>query len=94
VLAEIAAERDISIAQAAFAWVLGRRGVTSALAGVTTLEQLRGLIAATDVEFTAGELEMLERPGTTAARLRAWEAPMVNEAVEADEPETAEALQP
>jgi aryl-alcohol dehydrogenase-like predicted oxidoreductase len=50
-LVEIAEGRDVSAAQVALAWLLGRSGVTSVIVGARTMDQL------TD-NLRAGELEL------------------------------------
>jgi aryl-alcohol dehydrogenase-like predicted oxidoreductase len=52
-LVAVASEQDISPAQAALAWVLGRPGVTSAVIGARTEAQLRDNLAAADVVLHA-----------------------------------------
>ena len=61
-LNDIAAERDQSLAQMALAWVLRLPQVTSALIGASRAEQVRENVAALEnLEFSAGELEALDR---------------------------------
>src|SRR5450755_2012872 len=59
-LVEIAAHRGVSAAQVALAWVLARPGVTSAIVGARTEEQLADNLAAATLELTADEHARLE----------------------------------
>ena len=64
-LVEIADHRGVSAAQVALAWVLARPGVTSAIVGARTEEQLADNLAAATLELTADEharLEAVSRP--------------------------------
>lgn len=54
-MAEIAAERSVSTAAVAVAWTLGFRGVTGAIVGARSPEQVDGWIAAATLELTAEE---------------------------------------
>ena len=59
---KIAAEKGLSAAQVAYAWVLANDVVTSPIIGSTKLPQLREAISALDVTLTAGEKKRLEAP--------------------------------
>jgi L-glyceraldehyde 3-phosphate reductase len=60
-LNKIAEERGQSLAQMALAWVLRDSRITSAVVGVSKLEQLRDCLAALDkTEFALGELELID----------------------------------
>jgi len=62
---EIAEARDVSPAQVALAWLLGRPGITTVIVGARTDEQLADNLAAADLELTPGEqtrLEEVSRP--------------------------------
>jgi aryl-alcohol dehydrogenase-like predicted oxidoreductase len=64
-LVEIAAERGVSAAQIALAWLLGRPGVSTIVIGARTSEQLADNLAATELELTAEEqarLDSVSRP--------------------------------
>jgi aryl-alcohol dehydrogenase-like predicted oxidoreductase len=64
-LIEIADLRGVSAAQVALAWVLARPGVTSAIVGARTEEQLADNLAAATLELAADEharLEAVSRP--------------------------------
>ncbi len=61
-LATIAAERGQSLPQMAIAWVLREERVTSALVGVSSVEQLEQNVAAlSKLSFSADELEAIDR---------------------------------
>ena len=59
-VADIAARRDVTRAQVALAWLLGREAVTAPIVGATRLAHLEGAIAATEVELDEQEVEQLE----------------------------------
>jgi aryl-alcohol dehydrogenase-like predicted oxidoreductase len=84
VLVEIAGTKEVSPAEVALAWTLGRPGVTSVVIGARTDNQLRTNLKAADLVLTAEEVDRLEqasRPpllypywhqaGTASARLSA-----------------------
>ena len=58
----IAAERGISRAQVALAWLHAKSVVTAPIVGVTKLAQLEDALASVEVELTADEIERLETP--------------------------------
>jgi 1-deoxyxylulose-5-phosphate synthase len=60
--AEVAAERGLSPAQVALAWLLSRDGVTAPIVGATKPTHLDDAIAATDVALDEKEIERLESP--------------------------------
>jgi L-glyceraldehyde 3-phosphate reductase len=60
-LADIAGRREQSLAQMAIAWVLRDPGVTSALIGARTVEQLDDSLKSLDnLDFTADELTQID----------------------------------
>jgi aryl-alcohol dehydrogenase-like predicted oxidoreductase len=59
-LSQIAARRDISMAQLAIAWVLRRPEVTSAIVGGRKPEQIEETVRAGDVDLTSAEIEEIE----------------------------------
>src|SRR5436190_17655524 len=66
-LNEIAAERGQTLAQMAVAWTVRDERVTSALIGASSVEQLEENVAAIDdIEFTADELEAIDRDAVDA----------------------------
>jgi L-glyceraldehyde 3-phosphate reductase len=66
-LNEVAASRGQSLAQMAIAWILRHQGVTSALIGASSVEQLEANVAALDrLEFSDDELAAIDRYATEA----------------------------
>ena len=66
-LNEIAASRGQSLAQMAIAWILRHQGVTSALIGASSVEQLEANVAALDrLDFSDDELAEIDRYATEA----------------------------
>ena len=61
-VAEIAAERGLSRAQIALAWLHAKSVVTAPIVGVTKLPQLEDALASVEVDLTADEIEQLETP--------------------------------
>ncbi|KAF5346826.1 hypothetical protein D9756_010565 [Leucocoprinus leucothites] len=64
---ELAKSKGISMAQVALAWVLQREGVSAAIVGTTSLDNLHDLIDAVDVKLTAEEMKSLEEFYTARA---------------------------
>ncbi|MRG55925.1 aldo/keto reductase [Phyllobacterium sp. SYP-B3895] len=60
VLVEIAESRDVSAAQIALAWLLGRSGITSVIVGARTDEQLADNLQAAEISLTSDERERLD----------------------------------
>jgi aryl-alcohol dehydrogenase (NADP+) len=63
-VAEIAAERDVSRAQVALAWVLSKSFVSSPIVGATKELHIDDAVAAVELELTADEITRLEEPYT------------------------------
>jgi 1-deoxyxylulose-5-phosphate synthase len=61
-VAAVAAQRGVSAAQVACAWVLQAPGVTSPIIGATKTQHLRDLIACVDLKLSAEEITALEKP--------------------------------
>jgi aryl-alcohol dehydrogenase-like predicted oxidoreductase len=61
-VAEVAAERQVSPAQVALAWLLQRPGVTAPIVGATKPHHLSDALAAEQLELTAEEVARLEEP--------------------------------
>ncbi len=59
---EIAAERGVSPARIALAWLMGRRGVTAPIVGATKADHVDDAAAATELVLTAEETARLEGP--------------------------------
>jgi aryl-alcohol dehydrogenase-like predicted oxidoreductase len=60
--AEVAAERGVSPAQTALAWLLSKPIVTAPIVGATKLAHLEDAIAATELALDDKEIERLEAP--------------------------------
>ncbi|MGD0240429.1 MAG: aldo/keto reductase [Streptosporangiaceae bacterium] len=60
----MAAERSVTRAQVALAWLHGQPVVTAPLVGANTVSQIDDAVASLGIELTAGELAALERPYT------------------------------
>jgi aryl-alcohol dehydrogenase-like predicted oxidoreductase len=60
--AALAAERGVSPAQTALAWLLSNPAVTAPIVGATKLHHLEDAIAATEVTLDEKEIERLEAP--------------------------------
>jgi aryl-alcohol dehydrogenase-like predicted oxidoreductase len=63
VLLRVAETLQVSAAQVALAWLLGRPGVTSAIIGARTDEQLADNLAAADLELADDQRAMLDAAG-------------------------------
>jgi L-glyceraldehyde 3-phosphate reductase len=73
-LAAVAKSRGQSLSQMALSWVLRPGGVTSALIGVSSVEQLdENLAAAQNLDFTDDELAEIDRHAGDAG-VNIWEA--------------------
>ncbi len=72
VLAAVADGRGVSMAQVALAWVLAQPGITSAIVGASSLEQLDDNLAAAALELTADELAALDAATALAPIYPAW----------------------
>jgi aryl-alcohol dehydrogenase-like predicted oxidoreductase len=64
VVERIAAERGVSMAEVALAWLLSRPGVTAPIVGATKIEQLETSLRALTLELTRDEIAALEAPYT------------------------------
>jgi len=62
VVEQIAAERGVSMAQVALAWLRTRPGVTAPIVGITKTSHLTEAIAALEVSLTDDEVARLEAP--------------------------------
>jgi aryl-alcohol dehydrogenase-like predicted oxidoreductase len=56
----MAAERQVSVAQIALAWLLTKPYVSTVIIGAKSMDQLRDNIASTRVQFTEAELQSLD----------------------------------
>ena len=59
---EVAAERGVSAAQVALAWLLHKPGVTAPIVGATRLEHLEDALAAEQLPLSEEEIARLEEP--------------------------------
>ncbi len=57
---QVAADRGVSTAQVALAWLLHKPGVTAPIVGATKLEHLEDALAAEQLALSPGEIESLE----------------------------------
>jgi aryl-alcohol dehydrogenase-like predicted oxidoreductase len=71
-LAAVADGRGVSMAQIALAWVLAQPGITSAIVGASSLEQLDDNLAAAELELTPEELAVLDAATALAPIYPAW----------------------
>lgn len=69
VLRTVAADLGETMARVALAWVVGRRGVTSTLLGVSSAAQLQGNIAALELELPADAVARLDAASSEARGL-------------------------
>ena len=61
-VAEIAAEREVSRAQVALAWMLSKPFITAPIVGTTKPQHLEDAIAAVDLPLSSDEIARLEEP--------------------------------
>src|SRR6195952_2581754 len=64
VVAQIAAERELSRAQVALAWMLSKSVVSAPIIGSTKMTHLEDAVAAVDVSLSDDEIARLEKPYT------------------------------
>jgi aryl-alcohol dehydrogenase-like predicted oxidoreductase len=72
VLLDIAGKRDVSAAQVALAWLLGRPGVTSVIIGARTDEQLTDNLAAAELALSEDERARLDEVSQEPLRYPHW----------------------
>ncbi len=65
-LDEVAARLGSSPASVAIAWLMARPSITAPIASATNLEQLKGLIAATELKLDRDSIELLNRASAPA----------------------------
>jgi aryl-alcohol dehydrogenase-like predicted oxidoreductase len=68
----MAAERQISVAQIALAWLLSKPYVSSVIIGAKSMDQLRDNIASTRVQLTDAELGTLEEVSRLPPEYPGW----------------------
>ncbi|CAN3977856.1 aldo/keto reductase [Kitasatospora purpeofusca] len=61
-LGQLAAKRELPMAQLALAWLLAKPAVTSPIVGATKMSHLQDAIDSLDVELDADEINFLEEP--------------------------------
>jgi aryl-alcohol dehydrogenase-like predicted oxidoreductase len=61
-VSELAAEKDVSMAQISLSWLLHQEWVDAPIIGVSSVEHLEGAVEALDVSLSESELEYLEEP--------------------------------
>ena len=71
-VAAVAAAHGVSMAQVALAWVVAQPGITSAIVGASSLEQLDDNLAAGALALTPDELESLDAATALAPIYPAW----------------------
>jgi aryl-alcohol dehydrogenase (NADP+) len=59
---ELAEQRGVTPAQIALAWLLHKPGLTAPIIGASKMPHLEQAVAAVDIELSAEEMEMLEKP--------------------------------
>jgi aryl-alcohol dehydrogenase-like predicted oxidoreductase len=61
-VAEVAAARDVPLAQVALAWVLAKPGVSAPIVGATKKKHLKDALAAEELHLSDDEIAALEKP--------------------------------
>ena len=61
-VAELAAEKDVTMAQIALAWLFHQDVVTSPIVGTTSVEHLEQAVEALDISLSSSDQEYLEAP--------------------------------
>jgi aryl-alcohol dehydrogenase-like predicted oxidoreductase len=72
VMRPMAAERQISVAQIALAWLLAKPYVSTVIIGAKSMEQLRDNIASTRVQLTDSERRTLDEVSQLPAEYPGW----------------------
>jgi aryl-alcohol dehydrogenase-like predicted oxidoreductase len=65
-LDEVAKQHNSTPARVALAWLMARPSITAPIASATNLDQLKDLIAATELELDRGSIEILNRASAPA----------------------------
>ena len=68
----MAAERSVSVARIALAWLLAQRAVSTVIVGARTMEQLRDNLAASEVILSAEELATLDQVSRLPEEYPGW----------------------
>jgi len=61
-VAELAAEKDVEMAQIALAWLFHKDVVTAPIVGTTSVDHLEQAVEALDISLSSSDLEYLEEP--------------------------------
>ncbi len=72
VMAEIAKNHNVSVAQVALAWMLKKPAVTSIIIGAKKYDQLLDNIAATELKLTDEEMQKLDKISALTSEYPAW----------------------
>lgn len=72
VMAGIATNHKVTVAQVALAWVRVQKGITSTIIGAKKPEQLQQNIASVNLQFTGDELEALHKISALPAEYPGW----------------------
>ena len=59
---ELAAEKDVTMAQIALAWLLHKEWVTAPIVGTTSVEHLEDAVEALEIDLSDSDLDYLEAP--------------------------------
>ena len=59
---ELAAEKDVTMAQISLAWLLHQDVVDAPIIGTTSVEHLEDAVEALDISLSEGDIEYLEEP--------------------------------
>ncbi|KAB1187624.1 MULTISPECIES: aldo/keto reductase [Haloferax] len=59
---ELAAEKDVKMAQIALAWQFHKEWVTTPIVGTSSIEHLEDAVEALDIKLSASDIEYLEEP--------------------------------
>ena len=74
VLQKMSADRGVSVAQLALAWLLHKKGVTSVIIGATKEEQLTANLAAANIKLSAEDMMTLDDASALAPEYPHWTA--------------------
>jgi aryl-alcohol dehydrogenase-like predicted oxidoreductase len=69
---QIAAARNVSVAQIALAWLLHQKAVTTVIIGAKRIEQLDDNVAATTISLSGNELAILDKVSALPAEYPGW----------------------
>lgn len=72
VLAKMAKQKEVSVAQLALAWVRMQSGITSTIIGAKKIEQLQQNIASTSVELSGDDLSKIDKISALLKEYPEW----------------------